>query len=335
MRQLAAQKPTSGDAHSSLLLSPVVVDLFDRIMAEEHEVRAWESHQLRATSPDGKRALWLSHEIVADGPTWSDRNVIVQLIAFERDGCTRVARSDHPWSDMKRMFRGPQIEGPSGRFEPGAARGAIGELRWDLVSAGGLPPIRHLPHDFLYFARQNNNKLVTPQPCLKVAGTVDFATEHWKLENWIGCRTHLWGPDTGSRTGWMACHSWDDGAQRALEGFVAETGLGDLAVMVLAGDESAHWIRRGELVGDPPTGLRSARGGYSLSTLAEGLVSLRSPAPGGEVHRRVWPFASVELRTPRGQQTSQCCGLEFLEPGPPDEAWPPPDWDGTPIVAEI
>lgn len=292
-------------------------------MAEEHEVRAWESHQLRASSPDGTRAVWLSHEVVAEGPTWADRSLHVQFLAFERDGPTTAARSDHRWIEMDRIFRGPQLQGPSGRFEPGAAQGAIGALSWDLVSAGGLPPIRHLPHEFLYGASRSNNKLVTPQPCLKVAGVVGLPDGRWDLDGWVGCRTHLWGQDAGSRSGWLACHRWGDGAQRAVEGFVGETQLGEVGVMVVAGPERAHWVRRGELVGDPATELTSSRGVFSVSARAERLVSLRSPAPGGSVHRRVSPFASVELRTPRGTQTSHSGGLEFFDSDPPASAWPP------------
>jgi hypothetical protein len=312
------------------------MQLYDRIMAEEHEVRAWESHQLRASSPDGNRAVWLLHDIVADGPTWAERTVQVQLLAFERDGAVHAARADYRWNDMTRLFRGPQIEGPSGHYEPGAAKGQIADTAWDLVSAGGLPAIRHLPHDFLYATGRSNNKLVTPQPCLKVAGTVDLGETRWELDGWVGSRTHLWGPGVGARAGWLACHRWSDDAQRALEGFVGNTGLGELAVMVLEGPESAHWVRRGELVGSPPQELRSSRGGYTLSARAERLLSLRTPAPGGDVHRRVSPFASVELRSPRGTADSQCGGLEFLEEqAPPAHAWPPADYDGSALAVVI
>lgn len=307
--------------------------MFDRIMAEEHEVRAWESHQLRASSPDGERAFWLLHDIVADGPTWADRTVHVQLLAFSRTDGVHLARADYRWSDMTRLFRGPQIEGPCGRYEPGAAKGAIVDCSWDFVSAGGLPPIRHLPHEFLYATGRGNNKLVTPQPCLKVAGVVNVAGETWELENWVGSRGHLWGPRVGG-AGWLACHRWDDGSQRALEGLVGASGFGQMAVVVLEGPESAHWIRRGELTGNPHDGLRSSRGGYALSARADRLISLRAPAPGGDAHRRVTPFASVELRTPRTTATSQVGGLEFLdETTPPDHAWPPASWDGSPLTA--
>ncbi|HJN73273.1 MAG TPA: hypothetical protein QGF58_04990 [Myxococcota bacterium] len=311
-------------------------DSFDRFVADEAENTQYESHYLKANSPDGERAFWVKHTLVCAGPTWAERIWEVWFLAFERGGRTWVNKAELRWGQMEAILDGPCLVGPGVRFDPTRSVGKLGSIEWELILGGGVGPIRHLPIEALY--RGRNTKVLTPASCLRFAGEVRLGDETWPIDSWVGCRGHNWGEDYGQRYGWVATHVWDDGAQRSVEGF---TGLASAPLVgqtlvsrvIAKGADTASWTRPGTWPAAP--GAHAVRfqssGGGSLSAEAAAgeFVHLRYRSPSGaDVLCRCTKFASVRFEGPSGVSTSRCGELEFVDRAlaVPEDALPPADW---------
>lgn len=303
-------------------------DPFERFVADAAENTAYESHYLKANSPDGQRAFWIRHVLVCDGPTWAERVWEIWFMAFERGGRTWVSKAEYRWSEMEAILDGPELIGPNLRFSPTRALGVLGDIEWELVLGGGNP-IRHLPLDLLY-ATGKNTKVLTPASGLRFAGEIRLGDEVWPIDSWVGCRGHNWGDDYSDQYAWVSAHVWDDGAERNVEGFTGVLDaplLGERVVsrVVSKGADEGSWTRGGLFSQNE---LTTAAGGWSLKARADTFISLCYRAPGGQVLYRATKFADVELTTPNGSRTSQNGELEFVDrsQAPGEDAHPPASW---------
>ncbi|MCP4809782.1 MAG: hypothetical protein GY913_25185 [Proteobacteria bacterium] len=303
-------------------------DTFERFVADTAENTAYESHYLKANSPDGKRAFWIRHVLVCDGPTWAERYWEIWFLAFERGGRTWVGKAEYRWSQMEEILDGPTLSGPDVQFGPRRAVGKLGDMSWELVLGGGNP-IRHLPVELLY-STGGNTKVMTPASGLRFAGEITLSDEVWPIDSWVGCRGHNWGDDYGDQYAWIAAHVWDDKAERSVEGFTGVLDaplLGDTVVsrIVVKGAETASWTRPG-LFSD--NRLSSKGGRFAVAAHADSFVNLRYRSPSGDVLCRCTKFADVELDTPSGKRTSNCGELEFVDRSvaPGADAHPPASW---------
>jgi len=301
-------------------------DTFERFVADEAENTQYESHYLKANSPDGQRAFWIKHTLVCEGPTWAERIWEIWFVAFERGGRTWVSKAEYRWSEMEQILEGPKLVGPGITFDPTRSLGKLGGIEWELILGGGIGPIRHLPVESLYRGG-SNTKVLTPAASLRFAGEIRLGDEVWAVDSWVGCRGHNWGDDFGSRYAWIAAHVWDDGAERAVEGF---TGLASAPLVgetlvsrvVAKGADCDSWTRPGSWAGDS----RFESGRLSAEASPGDFVKLRYRSPLGEdVLCRCTKFADVRF----GSATSQNGELEVVDrsvPCPAD-ALPPADWN--------
>lgn len=312
-------------------------DTFERFVADAVENTHYESHYLKANSPDGQRAFWVKHTLTCEGPTWAERIWEIWFLAFERGGRTWVAKAEYRWAEMERILEGPRLVGPGIQFDPARSIGKLGAIEWELILGGGLGPIRHLPMESLY--RGKNTKVLTPAASLRFAGEIRLGDEVWPIDSWVGCRGHNWGDDYGERYAWLATHVWDDKTERAVEGFtgVANAPLvGETLVsrVVAKGQDATSWTRPGSWPGSSGSHATrfesSGSGSVSAEATAGDFVHLRYRSPlGGDVLCRCTKFASVRFDGPSGTVTSNCGELEFVDRTlpVPDEALPPADWD--------
>ena len=306
-------------------------DTFDRFVADEAENTQYESHYLKANSPDGQRAFWIKHTLVCEGPTWAERIWEIWFLAFERGGRTWVNKAEFRWAEMESILEGPRLVGPGIRFDPSRSVGELGSISWELILGGGVGPIRHLPLESLYRGGRNT-KVLTPAASLRFAGEIRLGGEVWPIDSWVGCRGHNWGDDFGDRYGWLATHVWDDGAERAVEAFIGVASaplLGETLVsrVVAKGADVTSWTRPGAWPAPQGAHATTFDSGSLTADAAEGdFVRLRYRSPlGQDVLCRCTKFANVRFQA----ATSSNGELEFVDrslPCPAD-ALPPADWN--------
>jgi hypothetical protein len=196
-----------------------VIDDWERIVAAGTP-GIYESNYLKANSPDGRRAVWLKHNLLR--PTSGESKVELWAIAFEVDRAPRVYKRELPFDAVTMADRGVAFAGRGVSLAPTHARGQIADARWSLTLTGGLPPLYHLPHAWMYTAGFPKKKLLTPAPNLRFDGEIHWGAEAWPVAGWVGLRGHNWGTEHAWRYAYGNCSAWDDGIDRTFDGFSAK-----------------------------------------------------------------------------------------------------------------
>jgi hypothetical protein len=247
----------------------------------------YESHYLKANSPDGRRAFWVKHTltVMRDG-----RHVLqLWLVRFTRGEPAEVWSETRNWDGLS-LGAGPRIQSGDLDFSAVHARGP----RWDLRMAGGTPVV-HLPR-FLYAGWIPTTKILSPAAGCRFDGAVG----DWNVEGWKGLRGHNWGKRHTHRYTWLAV---SDGPA-PLEGFVAQPRPGAPTFGVLAGER-----RRFGLGTFHPD--RFDLGGVLASAPPESFVTLDYLSPEGHTTVcRCTKFAEVYVD---GKLRSRDGELEFME----------------------
>lgn len=319
-----------------------MIDPYERIVALSQS-GIYESNYLKANSPDGKRAVWLKHNLLRP----LDRPAKAELwaVVFERYREPRVARRDVPWAELQLSgsevsFRASDVE-----LHRGAARGRIADMSWDLKLSRGQAPIFHFRHPGLYtngvFPKK---KILTPAPNLHFDGRIDVDGEVWEVDDWVGLRGHNWGSQHAHSYAFGAVNLWDDGdTTRTVDGFTARVrvgrGLTPWCSSVVARNPPVrnngirHWLTRASVKpGQWSVGWsRLHRGALQLEMAAppEHFVGLRYEHPDGtESACYNTKFASVVFQARGETHTSRCGELELLFPHPLDgiALHPTPGW---------
>lgn len=190
---------------------------FETVVAGDRPL--YESHYLKANSPDGRRAFWVKHTLTVlhDG-----RRVLqLWLVRFTRGEPAEAWSETRTWDGLS-LGPGPRIVGSDLDFAADHARGP----RWDLRFAGGSPVV-HLPRIF-YAAWVPTTKILTPAAACRFDGEVG----DWSVDGWVGLRGHNWGRRHTYRYTWLAV---SDGPA-PLEGFVVQPFPSTPTFGVLAGE---------------------------------------------------------------------------------------------------
>lgn len=313
-------------------------DPWERIVGRER-AGIYESNYLKANSRDGTRGIWLKHNLLrplagpGKGEFWA--------ILFERGKVPRVVRRDVAWEGLVLAEQGIGITAGEIALAPDRARGAIAGLSWDLRLSGGLEPILHLPYDAMYTGGFPKKKLVTPAPNLRFDGRVEARGETWEVDGWVGLRGHNWGTEHAWRYAYGNCNLWDDGAERAIDGFTAQVRLGPVrspwlsSLLVRNPDLDLNRVGRWLGAGEVTPGKWSLRWDdvrLEMEADPSTYVGLRYGHPDGrESCCYNTKFARVRLDASGVVATSDTGELEVLFPEPlPDVVLhPTPEWDGS------
>ncbi len=312
-------------------------DPWERIVSV-HTRGIYESNYLKANSPDGRRGLWLKHNLLrrADGSGLGE----FWVIRFTRGTAPLVAKHEVPWEDLDLAEDRIGIRCGPISLSPGRAQGAVADMRWDIQLRPTLPPLHHFPADWMYTAGFPKKKAITPAPNLRFNGELIVGEERWTLEDWVGLRGHNWGREHAYTYAYGNCNLWNDGADRTVDGFSARIRLPGglispwLSTLVARNPDHdlnglGHWFG-GARVGPDFWTLRA--GGCSLQMRCEAstYVGLRYAHPdGSESYCYNTKFADVHWSTPKNQHTSSMGELEILTPTPLPEIplHPTVDWD--------
>lgn len=301
-----------------------MTDDFERFIAAKRD-GLYESMYLKANSPDGRRGLWVKHNLLR--PRFGAAIAETWLILFERDAAPIVAKQEHPWTLGRYDAEAVRFEVPGVTLAPELAEGRLADLRWRLALSGGGAPLFHLPHAWLYRVPFPKKKLLTPAPRLRFDGEIEVGARRWAVDGWVGLRGHNWGTEHAHAYAYGNCQVWDDGAEdRVVDGFSASVKLGGrpspwLSAVVGRGPNWARnrirdWRSACELT-DRAWSVRWADGALSMRADPATYAGLRYAHPDGrESACYNTKFADVRWETPRGVHTSRQGELEVLFPQP-------------------
>ncbi len=297
----------------------------------------YESHYLKANSPDGQRAFWIKHTLFR--PLNGEACAELWFVWFERGRRPRVCRTDVPWERLD-LGDGPRIDAGAARMTPVLAEGELGGIRWSMILSGSQPPLRHLGWGRLYTMGFPKKKILTPAPGLRFDGELVIDGVNVEVADWIGLRGHNWGTEHAHSYAYGNCNQWNDGVERVVDGFTARIKLGSrpspplssLCVRAPEGDRELtrpwQWLHHGHIE-SCSWHIRRAHTHLVMHCGPRDMVGLRYNQPrGGEQYCYNTKFAQVSLRLGDALVQSSSGELETFFPTPLPEIplHPPTSW---------
>jgi hypothetical protein len=303
-----------------------------------HTNGIYESHYLKANSPDGTRGLWLKHNLLR--PNENEGIGEFWVILFEKGQPPQVAKRIVQWPELSLDDRNIRIQSQGISLEPSQATGTIADIGWNLSLTNAGPPLLHFPWDWMYTAGFPKKKAISPAPHLHFNGHITVGDVTWEIDDWVGLRGHNWGKEHAHMYAYGNCHIWQDKQKRTVDGFSAKIrllgGLQSplLSTVVARGPDlelnrPAHWFGGATVT---PTSWTFEHGDNKLEMNAvhSQYVGLRYTHPNGrESYCYNTKFAEVKWTVGDKHFTSTLGELEVLFPEPLEGVplHPTPDWD--------
>jgi len=174
-----------------------------------------ESHFVKATSPDGERAVWIRYTLLVP-PKRADLAIAeVWAIAFARSATPAVVaacKASYPLARARLSSRPLSIEVGSASLVEGALHGELRSgshaISWQLSFDSSGPSFRALPMEVLYSAPFPRTKLVTPHPSVRLRGAVVVDGARWEIEDWAATQGHNWGRSHPFGYAWSHASAW-------------------------------------------------------------------------------------------------------------------------------
>ncbi len=302
----------------------------------------YESNYLKANSRDGRRAVWIKHNLLRpfDGPARAE----LWAVLFERYRPPVVVRRDVPWGALQLAASELRFAAGEVRLDPRSAEGTIADVSWSLKLSRPQAPLHHFRHPSWYTAPLPKKKILTPAPNLHFDGQIAVGGEVWPVRDWVGLRGHNWGTEHAWSYAYGNCNLWDDGdPTRTVDGFSARVALGGRPspwLSVLVGRNPLvrhHGVRHLGARCEVSPRHWSVRWGWphrervrlEMAAPAEHFVGLRYTHPdGSESCCYNTKFASVVYQARGASHTSRHGELELLfrDPVPGVALHPTPGW---------
>ncbi len=317
------------------------MDDFDRILSV-HTPRIYESNYLKANSPDGRRALWIKHNLLR--PLEGEGYAELWVVLYERGQPPIVAKREVPWSAVEADARRLALRAGGVSLTDARAEGALADVRWSLALSGGNEPLHLLPYPWMYTRGFPKKKGLTPRPNLRFDGEIRLGGARWPVEGWVGLRGHNWGTEHAFSYAYGNCNLWDDGdPRRAVDGLTVRIRLGGRPSpwLTLVSGQYPHfsrakprnWLGAGQVAPDrwqvSFTGPRRRPMSLQLAADPSTYAGLRYAHPDGrESYCYNTKFADVRYTIDGRTFTSACGELEvlFAEPLPGIALHPTPGW---------
>lgn len=323
------------------------MDDYERIIAVGTR-GIYESNYLKANSPDGRRGLWLKHNLLRplDGEGYAE----LWAVLYERGAPPIVAKREVPWSEIEAASDRVALRAGSVRLDGDRAVGQIADVSWSLALSGGNPPLFLLPYAWMYTGGFPKKKGLTPRPNLRFDGEVSVGGQRWPIDGWVGLRGHNWGTEHAHAYAYGNCNLWDDGdPRRTVDGLTVRIKLGGRPTpwLTLVTGQSPdvrrstprNWLGSGEVRADRWEvafgGLRRRPMSLEMSADPTSYAGLRYAHPDGrESYCYNTKFADVRYTVGGHTHTSRCGELEVLFPEPladiplhPTAGWAQADGD--------
>jgi hypothetical protein len=297
--------------------------------------RLYESNYLKANSPDGRRGLWIKHNILA--PADRNRPAVLEVwcVLFDRDdGRPSVVKQVRKMSEIAVAKTRLRIEGQEVLLSDRETRTHVvdedgREASWELQLEAKDTAIFHMPYNWMYTAPFPKKKIITPAPRLIFNGTLSFDGREVRVDDWVGIRGHNWGSEHAWRYVYGNCNLFEGEADAVLEMFTAKIKLGPikspwLSMGVLRhrgvehGFRSLRYAAQSTPVVDFPSWEATLRTGdetlhASWELDPEQTVGLRYLHPDGKVSFCYnTKFATIRARSGDLELTTDQAELEFL-----------------------
>ena len=314
-------------------------DSYDRYLARDRP-GLYESHYLKANSPDDREAFWIKHNLLV--PPHGGGVAEFWLVWFRREEPPRIWKHEQPIEGLVLGPRDLSLRGDKFRLDREGCGGQIGDASWRLRFSGGLPPLFHFGIPLLYRGAFPRKKLMTPAPNLRFDGVVVLGKRTVTVTNWVGLRGHNWGSEHAYAYVYGNCNRWDDNASdRTVDGFTARIRIGPvitpwLSSLVYRAGENVieknrvrDWVNRSAIV-EPQRWRLPYRGiDLEMEGDTEQYAGLRYRHPGGKesyCYNTKFARVTVTLGANRFTSTSGEHEVLFPERLPEIPVHPPVGW---------
>jgi hypothetical protein len=165
----------------------------------------YESFYIKASAPEGGRALWLRHTVHQRPGSEPSASLWLTLFDAEASG-PKAVKATYPSAELSAPT-GVYIKVAEATLEPGRAAGSLSapalEASWELTFTDAGEAFHHLPHERLYRASLPRTKLLSPHPNARFSGTFTLDGETVALDSWPGMIGHNWGAEHAERWVWI------------------------------------------------------------------------------------------------------------------------------------
>ena len=263
-----------------------------------------ESHFLRAVSPDGERALWIRHTLLAPAGRAGVGVAEAWAIGFTRGEAPVAAKSS---VSIERASFGAapfQIAIGSSSLEAGRARGAAESaghlIAWDLAFDPVGPSFHPFPFERMYEAAFPKSKTLTPYPDVRFEGSFAVDGERWDVRGWPGMQGHNWGRSHAHAYAWGQCNSFPERDGVWFEGLTGRVKVGPVITPWLS-VAAVHVDGRTERF-DGPAAMASRAVSVSLYRW-EATLSRRDATLGIAIEAHRDDLAGLHYENPDGSMT--------------------------------
>jgi hypothetical protein len=261
----------------------------------------YESNYVKANSLDGKRGIWLKHNILAPRSAGAPALLEVWCILFDKDkGAPKAVKQMLPMSSIKVSKTALRIEGDGVLLTDRETRTSIEDhdgtkASWDIQFESLAPPIFHLPHPKMYTSRFPKKKMTTPAPKLRLSGKLTFGKRSIDVTDWIGLRGHNWGSEHAFSYAYGNCNLFNEDDEAILDMFSAK---------ILLGPVRSPWLSAGVL--------REGGRRHNFKSLRTAVTRQADiNFPGWAVTLK---SGKKRLDTKWSLDPEQCIGLRYLHP---------------------
>ena len=204
----------------------------------------YESFYMKASDPEGGRAIWIRHT-VHKRPGAEPTCAVWMTFFDEAYGGPRAAKEQFA-SDSLGCPNGSYVRVGDSEIGPGWLRGKAEAdgvaASWGLRFTDHHDALRHLPSQWMYDAKLPKTKLLSPHPGALFDGTFEIGDERVEITAWPGMVGHNWGAEHAERWVWIHGGGLDGGEP---------TDFLDIAAgQVKLGAVRTPWIANGAIVVD-------------------------------------------------------------------------------------
>jgi len=241
---------------------------YDFVQWTRGQRKLYESNYLKANSPDGRRGLWIKHNILA--PASKRHQPVLELwcVWFDRDaeGPPIALKQEVPMGRVAAAKTGLRIEGEGLLLTDRETRTQLTdasgrEASWDLSFEPSEPILFHLPHARLYRGPFPKKKLTTPAPRLQFNGWLEIDGTRHEIKDWTGLRGHNWGTEHAWAYAYGNCNLFQEDEQAVLDMFTAKIKIGPI---------KSPWLSMGVLrVGGREYGINRLRHAITTSAVVD------------------------------------------------------------------
>jgi hypothetical protein len=184
----------------------------------------YEVYFLKVNDPVSRVGFWLRYTLTA--PNAGPPRAEVYGVMFDPSRRHPLGFKDtHPVWRMGlhgRHFRFPIGENVlTHRSAIGFAGPSEGGMQWALTWEPNETGIRYYGYDWLYRIGWPKTKALTPNPAIRMTGTVIVGDERFDLVNAPAQQGHIWGVRHAERWAWGHCCAFAEDADAVFEGLTA------------------------------------------------------------------------------------------------------------------